>query len=50
MCNIVEDPAAVIPIVSKLDLLVKTACEKMSNPEARIMAKRALNLHNSAEG
>uniref|UniRef100_A0A7S1B0T2 ABC transporter domain-containing protein n=1 Tax=Noctiluca scintillans TaxID=2966 RepID=A0A7S1B0T2_NOCSC len=51
MCKVVEDPAAVIPIMSRLEPLVKAACEKMSNPEARNMAERALKtLHKSAEG
>ena len=30
MCEIVEDPAAIIPVISKLEPVVKAACEKMS--------------------
>ena len=51
ICKVVENPAAVIPIMSKLDPFVKVACEKLSNPEPRIMAERALKtLHKSGEG
>ena len=51
MCKVVENPAAVIPIMSKLDPFVKVACEKLSNPEPRNMAERTLKtLHKSAEG
>ena len=31
MCKVVENPAAVIPIVSNLDPFVKVACENLSN-------------------
>jgi elongation factor 3 len=51
MCKVVEDPAAVIPILPRLEPLVKSACEKMANPEARTMAERALkSLQKAAEG
>jgi len=42
MCKVVEDPAAVLPIMPRLEPLVKAAVEKMANPEARSMAERAL--------
>ena len=41
MCKVVENPAAVIPIMFKLDPSVKVACEKLSIPEPRNMAERA---------
>mmetsp|Transcript_70157 Transcript_70157/g.146771 ORF Transcript_70157/g.146771 Transcript_70157/m.146771 type:complete len:1044 (+) Transcript_70157:76-3207(+) len=51
MCKVVEDPAAVLPIMPRLEPLVKAAVEKMANPEARGMAERALKtLQKSAEG
>mmetsp|Transcript_108344 Transcript_108344/g.271560 ORF Transcript_108344/g.271560 Transcript_108344/m.271560 type:complete len:1042 (-) Transcript_108344:291-3416(-) len=51
MCKVVEDPAAVVPIMPRLEPLVKAACEKMANPEARNMAERALKtLQKAGEG
>merc|ERR1719271_841235 len=51
MCKVVEDPAAVLPILPKLEPLVKAATEKISDPEARGMAERALKtLQKSAQG
>merc|ERR1719343_940856 len=51
MCKVVEDPAAVVPIMPRLEPLVKSAVEKMANPEARNMAERALKtLTKSGEG
>merc|ERR1719215_788771 len=51
MCKVVEDPAAVIPVMARLEPLVKSAVEKMANPEARNMAEKALKtLQKSAEG
>ena len=41
MCKVVEDPAAVLPIMPRLEPLVKAATEKISDPEARGMAERA---------
>jgi len=41
MCKVVEDPAAVVPVMPKLEPLVKAACEKISDPEARAVAERA---------
>ena len=35
MCKVVENPAAVIPIMSKLDPFVKVACEKVVQPRAK---------------
>merc|ERR1719229_1244602 len=51
MCKVVEDPAAVLPVLPKLEPLVKAATEKISDPEARGMAERALKtLQKSAQG
>merc|ERR1719498_605465 len=41
MCKVVEDPAEVLPIMPRLEPLVKSATEKISDPEARGMAERA---------
>ena len=43
-CNIVEDPAAVLPTMSKYELFAKARGENMSNLAARNMAERALEL------
>eukprot|EP00928_Gymnodinium_smaydae_P008457 TRINITY_DN13082_c1_g1_i1.p1 TRINITY_DN13082_c1_g1~~TRINITY_DN13082_c1_g1_i1.p1 ORF type:complete len:201 (-),score=56.31 TRINITY_DN13082_c1_g1_i1:44-646(-) len=51
MCKVVEDPAAVLPIMPRLEPLVKAAVEKMANPDARNMAEKALKtLQKSGEG
>merc|ERR1719373_700298 len=51
MCKVVEDPAAVVPIMPRLEPLVKAAVEKMANPEARGMAERALKtMQKAGEG
>jgi len=51
MCKVVEDPAAVVPIMPRLEPLVKSAVEKMANPEARSMAERALKtMQKAGEG
>merc|ERR1719421_1435459 len=42
MCKVVEDPAEVLPVMPKLEPLVKGTCEKMSDPEARSVAEKAL--------
>jgi len=41
MCKVVEDPAALLPLMPRLEPLVKGACEKIADPEARGMAERA---------
>merc|ERR1711976_898473 len=48
MCKVVDDPAAVVPIMPRLEPLVKAAVEKISDPEARGVAERALNTLNKA--
>jgi len=51
MCKVVEDPASVLPIMPRLEPLVKSATEKIADPEARAMAEKALKtLQKSGEG
>eukprot|EP00933_Yihiella_yeosuensis_P032012 TRINITY_DN255_c0_g1_i2.p1 TRINITY_DN255_c0_g1~~TRINITY_DN255_c0_g1_i2.p1 ORF type:complete len:1042 (+),score=355.23 TRINITY_DN255_c0_g1_i2:83-3208(+) len=51
MCKVVEDPAAVVPIMPRLEPLVKGCVEKISDPEARGMAEKALKtLQKAGEG
>ena len=51
MCKVVEDPAAVLPVMNLLEPLVKAAVEQISDPEARSVAERAYKtLKKSAEG
>merc|ERR1719159_2236541 len=51
MCKLVEDPAEVLPLMPRLEPLVKAATEKISDPEARGMAEKAYKtLAKSAEG
>jgi elongation factor 3 len=51
MCKVVEDPAAVLPVLHILEPLVKSACEMIADPEARSVAERAYKtLKKSAEG
>merc|ERR1719446_585536 len=42
MCKVVEDPAAVVPVMPRLEPLVVSATEKIADPEARGMAEKAL--------
>jgi elongation factor 3 len=51
MCKVVEDPAAVLPIMPRLKPLVEGCAQKISDPEARAMAEKALNtLTKAGEG
>merc|ERR1711937_221149 len=50
MCKVVEDPAEVLPVLPRLEPLVKAATEKISDPEARGMAERALKTLMKAAG
>jgi len=51
MCKVVEDPASVIPVMPILEPLVKGATEKISDPEARGVAEKALGtLQKAAAG
>merc|ERR1719326_1311037 len=51
MCKVVEDPASLIPVMPILEPLVKGATEKISDPEARGVAEKALGtLQKAAAG
>merc|ERR1719454_967780 len=50
MCKLVEDPAEVLPLMPRLEPLVKAATEKISDPEARGMAERAYSTLMKAAG
>merc|ERR1719450_1519048 len=51
MCKVVEDPAAVLPVMPLLEPLVKRAVAVISDPEARSVAERAYKtLTKAAEG
>merc|ERR1712178_404391 len=51
MCKLVEDPAEVLPLMPRLEPLVKAATEKISDPEARSVADRAFKtLTKAASG
>ena len=41
MCKLVEDPKEVLPLMPRLQPLLKKTAEAMSDPEARAMAERA---------
>merc|ERR1712159_184768 len=51
MCKVVEDPAAVLPVMPILEPLVRSAVEMIADPGARSVAERAYKtLKKSAEG
>merc|ERR1719230_1786215 len=50
MCKLVEDPAEVLPLMPRLEPLVKSATEKIADPEARGVAERALKTLQKAAG
>jgi len=50
MCKVVEDPAEVLPLMPKLEPLVKSTVEKISDPEARGVAERAYKTLQKAAG
>ena len=50
MCKLVEDPAEVLPLMPRLEPLVKNAKERISDPEARVMSERAYNTLMKAAG
>jgi len=50
MCKLVEDPAEVLPLMPKLEPLVRSATEKISDPEARGMAEKAFKTLKKAAG
>merc|ERR1719311_1517836 len=50
MCKVVDDPAQIWPLMGKLEPLVKGATEKISDPEARSVALRALEILTKTAG
>jgi len=50
MCKLVEDPAEVLPLMPRLEPLVRGATEKISDPEARGMAEKAYKTLQKAAG
>ena len=50
MCKLVEDPAEVLPLMPRLEPLVKNATEKISDPEARGVAEKAYKTLQKAAG
>ena len=49
VCKVVEDPAAVLPVMPLLDPLVKRVVEQISYSEADSVAERAYFNENSEE-
>ena len=47
---LVEDPAEVLPLMSRLEPLVKSATEKIADPEARGVAEKAYRTLQKAAG
>merc|ERR1712078_206238 len=50
MCKVVDDPAEIIPVMPRLEPLVKSAVEKISDPEARAVAEKAQKTLQKAAG
>lgn len=50
MCKLVEDPKEVLPLMPRLEPLVKTASEAIADPEARGVAERAYKTLTKAAG
>jgi len=50
MCKLVEDPAEVLPLMSRLEPLVKSAVDKIADPEARGVAEKAYKTLQKAAG
>lgn len=50
MCKLVEDPTEVLPLMPKLEPLVKTAAESIGDPEARGIAEKAHDTLKKAAG
>jgi len=50
MCKLVEDPAEVQPLMPRLEPLVRSACDKIADPEARSMAEKAYKTLTKAAG
>jgi elongation factor 3 len=50
MCKLVEHPKEILPLVSKIQPLVESCAENISDPEARSIANKALNTLKSSYG
>jgi len=50
MCKLVEDPKEVLPLMPRLEPLVRTASEAIGDPEARGVAERAFKTLTKAAG
>lgn len=50
MCKLVEDPKEVLPLMPRLEPLVKTAAESIADPEARGIAEKAYTTLTKAAG
>merc|ERR1712139_703081 len=50
MCKVVEDPSEVTPVMPRLEPLVKSAVEMISDPEARAVAEKAEKTLQKAAG
>jgi len=50
MCKLVEHPKEVLPLVSKIQPLVESCAENISDPEARSIAQKALNTLKNSYG
>merc|ERR1719158_1164130 len=50
MCKVVDDPAEVAPVMPRLEPLVKSAVEMISEPEAQVVAEKAYKTLAKAAG
>ena len=50
MCKLVEHPKEILPLVSKIQPLVESCAENISDPEARTVAECALNTLKNSYG
>ena len=50
MCKLVEHPKEILPLISKIQPLVESCAENISDPEARSVAEKALNTLKNSYG
>jgi len=50
MCKVVEDPCEIAPVMPRLEPLVKSAVEMISDPEAQVVAEKAYKTLAKAAG
>jgi elongation factor 3 len=50
MCKVVDDPSEILPVMPRLEPLVKSAVDKISDPEARGVAEKAQKTLQKAAG